>query len=482
MNSKTFRKTVALVFVCLFVLLTTGVTEAFAALTNDEQSKIDSYKSQQADLETKIAENQQKMDSLKDDIEQQEAYVTTLQSQISNYQDQINLQNDNIKLLEVQKSGIQTDIDTLDKQIEDINQEIKKNEQEQIKIQGNIDDIYVELENRLCDIYMYGNTNELEMLLNSTDFKSFLITIELSSNIAKHDDEIVTGLNDKIAEIDTLNAEHTELIEEIEDTQAQYQLQIDALDEKEADINENKQVLEKAQSEIQVLETEAKTYLDELDQQSAAYKAMIAQYEADVAEFDAMIDGIVAQAEARRLEQQAAAEAAARAAAEAAQAANNSGDDDDDYSGGETTYTPPVTTNYNTSYIWPLQYSDVYISSGYGYRSDPATGSTLFHGGVDSCRSSGTYGANISASASGTVLTAAYMASGYGYYVLLDHGNGVYTLYGHNSQLLVSEGDYVVQGQTIAYAGATGYATGAHCHFEVRVNGERVNPLGYASP
>ena len=80
------------------------------------------------------------------------------------------------------------------------------------------------------------------------------------------------------------------------------------------------------------------------------------------------------------------------------------------------------------------------------------------------------------------MLTAAYMASGYGYYVLLDHGNGIYTLYGHNSQLLVSTGEYVSQGQTIAYAGATGYATGAHCHFEVRVNGTRVDPLGYASP
>ena len=126
------RKSVALVFVFLMVLLCTGMLESFAALSNDEQAKIDSYKSQQADLETKITENQEKMDALKGDIEQQEAYVTTLQNQINNYQDEINLQNDNIKLLEEQKSGIQTDIDTLDKQIAGINEEIKKNEQEQI--------------------------------------------------------------------------------------------------------------------------------------------------------------------------------------------------------------------------------------------------------------------------------------------------------------------------------------------------------------
>ncbi len=97
------------------------------------------------------------------------------------------------------------------------------------------------------------------------------------------------------------------------------------------------------------------------------------------------------------------------------------------------------------------------------------------------CVSGGTYGKNISAAANGVVLTAAYNSSGYGYYVLLDHGNGLYTLYGHNSQLLVSTGQTVSQGQTIAKAGSTGYSTGPHCHFEVRYQGNKTNPMGYIS-
>ena len=444
------KKLLALLFVFLFIAFNTGAAQVFASsnLTSDEKDKINSYKSQQESLKSKIAENKEKMDALKDDIEQQENYVAALQSQIDNYQDQINLLNDSINVLENQKNEIQAEIDTLSAQIEDIRDEINHNELQQIALQQEVDDIKDELKERLCNIYMYGKTSELELLLNSTDFKSFLITMELSYNIAEHDNEIVTDLKEKVKEFDVLNAQHNKLIEQIEEKQAEHQVQIDALDVKENDIKSSRADLQSSQDEILSLQKEANKYLNELDQESAAYKALIRQYEADMEEFDEMIDNIIAKAEARRKAEE----------------------------GGSSGHAS------SSGFIWPLQYSDAYISSGYGYRSDPATGVTKFHGGVDTCRSSGTYGAKISASASGTVLTAAYMASGYGYYILLDHGNGIYTLYGHNSQLLVSTGQHVNQGQTIAYAGATGYATGAHCHFEVRVNGSRVNPLGYASP
>ena len=447
------KKLFALLFVFLFIAFNTGLVQVFASsnLTSEEQDKIDSYKSQQEGLKTKIAENQEKMDALKDDIEQQESYVAALQEQIDNYQDQINLLNDSINVLESQKGEIQAEIDTLSDQIDDIRGEINHNELQQIALQQEVDDIKDELKERLCNIYMYGKTSELELLLNSNDFKSFLITMELSSNIAKHDNQIVTDLKDKVKEFDVLNAQHNKLIEQIEEKQAEHQVQIDALDVKENDIKNSRADLQSSQDEILALQEEANNYLSELDRESSAYKALIAQYEEDMEEFDAMIDDIIAEAEERRR----------------AEEARENG-----YSGYAS----------SSGFIWPLQYSDVYISSDYGYRSDPATGVTKFHGGCDTCRWSGTYGASVSASASGVVLTSAYMSSGYGYYVLLDHGNGIYTLYAHNSQLLVSTGEYVSQGQTIAYAGSTGYSTGAHCHFEVRVNGTRVNPLGYASP
>ena len=78
----------------------------------------------------------------------------------------------------------------------------------------------------------------------------------------------------------------------------------------------------------------------------------------------------------------------------------------------------------------------------------------------------------------GTVIVSEYHYS-YGYYVVIDHGGGISTLYGHNSKLLVNVGDQVTKGQQIAKAGSTGYSTGNHIHFCVRENGVAVDPLGY---
>lgn len=125
----------------------------------------------------------------------------------------------------------------------------------------------------------------------------------------------------------------------------------------------------------------------------------------------------------------------------------------------------------NSGFIWPLS-GNAYVSSGYGSRS------MGYHGGVDICLRGGTYGASVRAVASGTVIYSGYMGS-YGKLVKIDHGNGLQTYYGHNSQLLVSVGDTVAQGETVAKAGATGRVTGPHVHLEVRVNGSRRNPMNY---
>lgn len=92
----------------------------------------------------------------------------------------------------------------------------------------------------------------------------------------------------------------------------------------------------------------------------------------------------------------------------------------------------------------------------------------------------GPIGTAIYAAKGGTVVKAQPgWNGGYGTYIILDHGDGLQTLYGHNSQLFVAVGEVVSQGQTIAAMGSTGRSTGPHLHFEVRVNGSRLNPLKY---
>lgn len=98
------------------------------------------------------------------------------------------------------------------------------------------------------------------------------------------------------------------------------------------------------------------------------------------------------------------------------------------------------------------------------------------HSGLDI---SPPYGSPIYASASGKVILADKLSYGYGWYLIIDHGNGYTTLYAHTSQFLVGVGDYVEQGQLIARVGATGLATGPHVHFEIRLNGQPLDPLNF---
>ncbi len=131
----------------------------------------------------------------------------------------------------------------------------------------------------------------------------------------------------------------------------------------------------------------------------------------------------------------------------------------------------------NINFIWPCP-SSSRITSYFGGRESPTEGASSNHQGIDIGASTGS---SILAAAAGTVVVSTYSYSA-GNYIMLSHGGGVYTVYMHCSQLLVSEGETVSQGQTIAKVGSTGYSTGPHLHFGVRSGGQYLNPLAYVSP
>jgi murein DD-endopeptidase MepM/ murein hydrolase activator NlpD len=121
---------------------------------------------------------------------------------------------------------------------------------------------------------------------------------------------------------------------------------------------------------------------------------------------------------------------------------------------------------------WPSQGR---LSSRFGSRSDPFNSDSRFHEGIDIATN---YGQNIRASADGTVIFSGSY-SGYGRAIIISHGNGITTLYGHASKLLARKGQKVKKGSVIARTGSSGRSTGPHLHFEVHVNGTPVNPLKY---
>lgn len=129
-----------------------------------------------------------------------------------------------------------------------------------------------------------------------------------------------------------------------------------------------------------------------------------------------------------------------------------------------------VNSTAETPNIWPVAGP---ISSYYGYRTSPGGIGSTFHEGVDIA---GDYGTPISATAAGTVTQAGWVG-GYGYLVEVKHADGIVTRYGHNSAVLVYEGQHVDQGSMIALMGSTGNSTGPHCHYEVRIHGEAVDPM-----
>ncbi len=131
-------------------------------------------------------------------------------------------------------------------------------------------------------------------------------------------------------------------------------------------------------------------------------------------------------------------------------------------------------------FAWPVP-GYRYISSPFGWR--PIWGSISWHGGIDISgrNAAGVHieGADVVASNDGVVIRALYYTTGYGYHVMIDHGGNNWTVYGHLSRILVEQGQYVTQGTVIGKVGTTGNSTGPHLHFEIRLNGEKVNPMEY---
>jgi murein DD-endopeptidase MepM/ murein hydrolase activator NlpD len=115
------------------------------------------------------------------------------------------------------------------------------------------------------------------------------------------------------------------------------------------------------------------------------------------------------------------------------------------------------------------------VTSNFGWRTHPILGTERFHSGIDF---GADYGSIIYASSQGRVIYADWYG-GYGNAVIIDHGNGMTTLYGHCSEIYVKDGDVVVKGQPISAVGSTGFSTGPHLHFELRANGEPIDPAAY---
>lgn len=240
------------------------------------------------------------------------------------------------------------------------------------------------------------------------------------------------------------------------------------------DVESIKKSYEEVRHEQELLQKELDTKQAELDAQVEAAYTMIADIETlsddAQAEYEAIAE---AEAEAEETLQEAIRKRAAEEAAKNAANNANSGAASGGASGGGTSGGSATSLS---NLQWPVP-SCTLITSRFGYRVAPTAGASTYHGGLDIGAG---MGASIVAAGAGDVIYAG-ANGGYGNCVMIDHGNGIVTVYAHMSSIGVSYGQYVTAGQYIGAVGSTGISSGPHCHFEIRINGAQTDPAAYFS-
>ena len=356
------------------------------------------------------------LDSIQQQVNQQNAIKSDAETVIGSVSEQL-------RQIEEQLRQATTELNTITEQRVAVENDITLNERQLAEAQKRLEGREAVFYKRVRDIYINGRLSYLDVVIGSKDFSDFANRLEVLRRIIDSDINLISEIKKERAQIEA----HKKKLEE--DRAKLVELEKAAL-AKQAEIEQKKAernvVLQKAQNDRAV----AMQAIEELNASSSQISAMLK-------------------------ERQAARAAAAAAAAQAA--------------GQGSSYTWVQGTG---QLGWPVSGE---ITSPYGYRVHPIWGTTIYHSGIDIGVDEGT---PVHAADSGVIVWSGWMG-GYGYAVVIDHGNGLSTLYGHNSELAVDEGQSVSKGQVVAYAGSTGNSTGPHVHFEVRENGDPVDPMGY---
>lgn len=371
------------------------------------------------------------------------------EQQEQEYQDQLDELNDKLNDLKDQQAAIDAQInqaknekekaqkqkDSIDSQIYSTQEQIRLTEEKlallgeqlvdtQARIAAKEQDIAENdalFRQRIRTLYMQGDNNTLNYLLDSSSYTEFVMRLETARRIAAYDSALIESLQRDKADLQTEQAN-------LQATQQEQEEARDSLDSLKANLSSQSGEMEKYISSVSEMEA---AFLK--DKENLQRRAQQMQDE---------IDAIYANL-----------------------------DSSGEFAGdGDWLYPVPGYT---------------YISSGYGWRFQNSD----FHTGVD-FTGANVYGKNIVASAAGTVAVVQNNgSSGYGRFLIIDHGGGYSTLYAHTSAVLVSVGDVVEKGQPIAKVGNSGWVipgptasnptAGSHCHFEIRINGQHTNPMDY---
>ena len=368
-----------------------------------------------------IKQKESQIESAKQEREGMKSNLTDLQKVQAELKTSKNDLNSYVKKLDESLTGIQQKINELESKITSKEQEIQKTQTELEKTQAEQQAQYEAMKARIKFMYERGDSLYLELLLESGSFAEMLNKAEYVEMLSEYDRK---KLNEYIN-----TAKMIELTKE--------------------ELEQEKSTLTDAKADVAVEQTNMQTLINDKTAEIGDISTNITNKQAAIDEYEASIQ-----------EQNDTISALEKAVAEEKKQLEAQQKKAQTYDGGMFTWPCPSYTR---------------ISDDYGNRIHPILGIQQFHNGIDMAAPGGS---PILAAYNGTVVAAAYSTT-MGNYVMIDHGDGLYTVYMHASSLNVSTGQTVSKGDQIAAVGATGRATGNHLHFSVRLNGSYVNPWNY---
>lgn len=370
------------------------------------------------------AVTQQEIDELKEQRDELKGQKSDLQSTINSLKGQQDKLVELKTALDEKNSLTLQQIQNLEEQIALHEELIAQKEIEVQEAQDTADEQLKRLKSRIRSMEENGRYSYIEVLFGANSIGEFLGLIDDVGDIMKSDKELEEAYKQAVSDLKAVKAEY-----------------------------------EAAQLEMKEQKAELTQLSVQLEQDIAEATALISSLQSDINANSALLSQISAQDKALQNE---IAQKSKELAEQAKQdQANNGGS-------GQVVGTG--------SLAWP-SYCTVISTRDYGYYTHPITGQYKLHGGIDICASNGTA---IWAAASGKVVKSSDgWNGGWGNYVMIDHNNGLQTLYAHMSSRACSVGQTVSQGQTIGYVGSSGMSSGPHLHFEVWSNGSRTNPLNY---
>lgn len=374
-----------------------------------------------SELKQSIAQKQKEIEETQSQRKQLEGGMTDVKQIISSLETSKSNLASYVKQLDTELTAAQT-------RITELSDMITEKENEIIQTKAELDEAiareaaqYDAMKLRIQNMYERGTDFYLEAIFSAASFGDMLNRADYIEKITESDRKILDNFRTTREYVEVCKAQ---------------------LEEEQELLEEAKQQVEQEQESLETLISEKQTEINAYENDISNKEALLREYEAEIAARNAEIKAL---------------EDAVKAEQAALEAASNP---KRKYDGG--------------MFAWPAP-SYTRISDDYGNRLHPILGVTQFHNGVDMAAPGGS---PILAAYNGTVVAAAYSSS-MGNYIMIDHGDNLFTIYMHASALYVSKGAEVVKGQKIAAVGTTGRSTGNHLHFSVRLNGNYVNPWGY---